>query len=99
MSNSSSTMAYPDVKKVFEDALTSSKGVRLMFKDKPSAFRFLSRCNSFRLLDRKENAKIFPEPAHTLHGRSVYDVLVLKQDDVFVTIVPIKADDLQVEFL
>jgi len=99
MPNSTSLLAYPDVKDAFEKALNSVYGVRVSFKSSKEAHRFVGRCNSFRLLDRKENLKIYPEPASTLHGRSVYDVLSLSREDKVVTIVPLKPDDITVEII
>jgi len=49
------------------------------------------------MLDRRENVRIFPEPSHTLHGRSVYDVLRVKRVDNAVEIVPVKLDPGQLE--
>jgi hypothetical protein len=93
MSNSTSLLAYPDVKEALERALATTKGVRVRFQDGSSAFRFVARCNSFRLLDRKENLKIYLEPAHSLHGRSVYDVLAIRRsEDNFVTIEPVRLE-------
>ena len=92
MPNSTSLLAYPEVKEALETALNSERGIKLTFKDAKSAFHFTGRANSFRMLDRKENLKVYPEPAQTLHGRSVYDVLVIKQSENEVTIVPRKLE-------
>lgn len=86
MPNSTSLLAFPDCKKALDQALASERGVRLEFPSSKDAFRFMGRCNSFRLLDRKENAKIYTEPAHTLHGRSIYDVLKIVQENQFIII-------------
>ena len=99
MPNSSSLLAYPDVKAALEQALTSNYGVKVIFKTKAEAHRFLGRCTSFRLLSRKENLKVYPEPAHSLHGRSVYDGLSIKCNDTDVFIIPLKESDVVVEIL
>lgn len=75
-----------------DEALDSERGIRLTFKARNAAFRFLSRCNSFRRLDREENAKIYLEPAHTLHGRSPYDILAMRCDGAAVLIRKISED-------
>lgn len=77
MPNSGSLIAYPDVKEVLDRALTSVRGVRVSFNEYGAARRFQGRCNSFRKLDRKNNAKIYPDPTHMLHDRSPYDSLVI----------------------
>ena len=73
MPNSDSWMAYPDVKDAFDKAMTG-RGIMLTFKDHRAAHRFVARANSFRLLDRRENKKLFGEHER-LYGRSDYDVL------------------------
>ncbi len=94
MPNSASLLAYPDCKKALENALVSERGIMLTWKTKAEATRFVGRCNAYRRLDRKENQKIYPEPAHTLHGRSVFDVLLITQDVNVVRIIPRKEADL-----
>lgn len=94
MSNPGSILAYPDVKSAFERALVTERGIKVSFTTHAQAVRFVGRCNSFRVLDRKENIKIYHElTTHQLYGRSVFDHLriSIKENDVF--IVPIKLDD------
>lgn len=88
MSNSVSLLAYPDVKAAFDRAIGSRAGIKVEFETPNQAFRFRGRCNSFRILDRKENAKIYIEPASMLHGRSIYDSLLVTQKGLAVFIVP-----------
>src|ERR1700746_1869733 len=96
MSNSQSLLAYPDVKEQLDRALLGG-GIRLHFKDRgdgkgaKAATRFVARCNAFRVLDRKENAKLY-EFTNSMHGRSIYDPLKITRDGRSVTIEPITLD-------
>lgn len=75
---SKSILAFNDCKAAFERALDSPKGTRFTFADPVSAKAFQRRCYQFRKLDRAENSKIYTEPAHTLHGRSVFDTIMIR---------------------
>lgn len=102
MGFSTSFLSYPDCKEALDRALASKKGIRLVFKTHAAAHRFVARSCAFRVLDRKENAKLHHEGA-TLHGRSVYDVLRICRKDTEVEIIPIVLDpalivDLDEEF-
>lgn len=72
---SASILAYQDCQKAFERAIDTEKGVKMTFRTVKAARMFAFRCNQFRKLDRLENKKIYPEEAHTLHGRSVFDTI------------------------
>ena len=72
---SNSTLAYVDCQKAFERAIDTAKGVKMTYKSVKEARNFAFRCNQFRKLDRLENKKIYPEEAHSLHGRSVFDTI------------------------
>jgi hypothetical protein len=87
MSNSQSLLAYPDVKEALDRVLLG-KGLRILFKDHKAAVRFVARCNAFRMLDRKENAKLY-EFTNSMHGRSIYDPLKITRIERCVVVVPI----------
>lgn len=74
MGNSRSLMSYNDVKEILDKALATPKGVELEFPTRPGAIRWLSRANTFRTLDRKNNEKLYPE-GHQMYGCSPYDTL------------------------
>ncbi len=80
MSFSKSVLAYPDIKGYFEQAIESERGIRIICKDPKSATMYKHRMNYFRVLHRKDNAQLYPQDHH-LHGRSPYDVIVVKQRD------------------
>lgn len=81
MAYASSITAYPDIRAALDQALASTKGVRLRFADKKAAMTFKGRVHSFRYQDRKENRKIYPDPDHPMHGRSAYDPLMVKTEE------------------
>lgn len=80
--NSKSLLAYADVKEVFDRAIKSEKGVAMYFDTAKERDRFMFRALYFRTLDRKYNKIIYPDPAHTMHGSSIYDTFsLLKRED------------------
>lgn len=78
--NSKSLLAYADVQEAFDRAIASPKGVLLRFGTSQARDSFMFRAFSFRSLDRKNNKVIYVEPAHSMHGRSIYDTLSLLRD-------------------
>jgi hypothetical protein len=70
-------MSYQDVYDIFNRALEDPKGIRLPYDNYTDAKYFQMRMHQARVIDRKENAKIFP-PGDVLHGQSQYDVLQVK---------------------
>ena len=99
MSNPSSLLAYPEIRDALDRALQSERGIRVKFRTDVAATQFVGRAYSFRMLDRAENAKIYPDQTHTLHGRSMYDVFRLKRVGNAVEIVPVKLDEGMVEVI
>lgn len=77
MSVSNSPLAYSDCREVMQSAIEDKRGVRVRMDSMGDAMHFRMRCHQARSLDRKENAKSY-ERDHPLHGRSAYDVLVLR---------------------
>lgn len=80
--NSPSLLSYTDVQAAFDKAIASEKGVILRFDTAQARNRFMFRAFTFRGLDRKNNKVLYPEPAHTMHGRSIYDTLSLAKRDL-----------------
>lgn len=87
MPNSVSLMAYTDVKEVLDQALETKNGLKVDFDTVSGAIRWTSRANSFRILDRKNNMKLYPE-GHTMYGCSPYDTLWIKRAEKEVEIKP-----------
>lgn len=77
MPASPSRLAYPDCEEFLNGALADDLGLRKPFGKRGGAQQFLVRLNNFRTICRKDNAKIFPEPDHPLHGRCEYDPLMI----------------------
>lgn len=78
---SKSILAFSDCKEALERAYESQKGAACSFPDNRAAKVFAQRCHQFRKLDRAENAKIYTEPVHSMHGRSVYDTISIRVVD------------------
>ena len=80
MGASKSILSYNDAKEVFERAAASSNGVRLEFD---GGFRardnFMYRLWNFRKLDREQNRVLYPDPGHTMHGRSLFDTFSVRK--------------------
>jgi len=72
-----SLFAFADIQEAFERALNSDKGVRITCKSRGAAVSLRSRFNYWRTLNRKDNAITY-DPNHVMHGRSIYDRLVLR---------------------
>lgn len=98
MTHATSILAYPDIKAVLDKAIESERGVKVEFATSREAERFKARACMFRVLVRRENAKLY-EVAHSLHGRSVYDCLVIGGQSPVVTVIPLKESRYTVEEL
>jgi hypothetical protein len=101
MGNSTSILSYPDIKAVL-DRVIAGENLRVSFDTHGAAVKFVSRCNSFRRLDRKDNFIIYPDPGQTLHGRSIYDavsVVIDKSDDKAVLVRQMTADAYTLEVI
>jgi hypothetical protein len=70
-------MSYQDVYDIFNRALEDPKGIRLPYNNYTDAKYFQMRMHQGRVIDRRENARIFPE-GDVLHGQSQYDVLQVR---------------------
>lgn len=73
MSTSTSLLAFTDCLAAYDRALADPLGTRVLMDDEGAAIYFRMRCHQARKLVRQNNAKIYPDPEHPLHGRSVYD--------------------------
>lgn len=98
-----SLAAYDNCIEALEKALESKRGIRMDFPDWGAANFFRMRCHQARKLTRERNAKIFTDPDHPMHGRSLYDALILRiqrlGDDTFLyiernNVLPGKIEDL-----
>jgi hypothetical protein len=104
MSFSKSSLAFEDIREVFNKALEAQKGLRVPCTSRGSAIALRSRFHYFRMLDREDSKTIYPA-GHPLHGRTVYDRLVLRvapkgaPDETFLYIEHRLAENLEIEEL
>lgn len=74
---SDSILAFPDIKDALERALATENGIKFSLPTAKDAFRFVARCNHYRVLDRRQNRLLYPE-GNTMHGCSIYDRLYIR---------------------
>lgn len=82
---SNSRLSYSDCFTLFDKALEDSKGARYQVNKgltRGDAWQFRLRMHNARQIDRRDNKDLFPDPGEPLHGRSIYDPLLIqiKQD-------------------
>ena len=77
MSHPTTIAAYPDVEKLFDQALASDKGLRLTFETQAQATYNSGRFNNYRKLLRKENRRIYPAD-DPRHNGTAYDGLQVR---------------------
>ena len=81
MPNPATLLAYTDIQDVMDRAMAAQgRGCRVPIgpandpRHLKAAKYFVSRCNSFRKLHRKDSKRLYPE-GHSMHGQSPYDQL------------------------
>jgi hypothetical protein len=77
MPTSLSRLSYSDCFDFFTEALADPKGICVSFAYDGDAYQLRTRLHTARVIDRKENAEIYP-PNHPLFGRSEYDSLMVR---------------------
>lgn len=75
---STSRLAYLDCIELMDQALENTKGVKISFGEKGYALHYRTRLHTARTICRNDNRQAYPEN-HTLHGRSIYDGLVVRE--------------------
>jgi hypothetical protein len=68
------TVSYGDCRQVLDQAIQAEDGLIVHFAARGKAFYFRQRLNTFRQIQRRENAKIYGE-GHPMHAQSPYDKL------------------------
>jgi len=76
MPPNNSVLAYRDLQEVADRAIANGRGVRVSCSTLGEAHVLRARLYKMRDLDRREPRKVY-DPEHALHGRSVYDPLIL----------------------
>lgn len=89
--------SYLDCRNLLDKALDSPKGLKIKLNTKGEVVRLNHRCNKFRVLDRAENAKLYP--AGEWEHRSVYDSLMLCRRGEELHIVRLEMKEMEVEEL
>lgn len=69
--------AYSDCFDKLDRALADPAGIRVLFPDQKQAKLFQLRCCKARVLDRRQNERVYPK-SHKMHGNSPYDVLMVR---------------------
>ena len=82
MSLSNSRLSYTDCFDLLDRALDESRGLRIEVPDLNAANYLRMRIHHARQIDRNENKITYPEPDAPLHGRSPYDILVVRIESV-----------------
>lgn len=77
MATSQSRLSYTDCYEVLDKAIANQKGIRVEVSDLGAGRHYRVRLHQARSIDRKDNKETYPED-HKLHGRSVYDQLVVR---------------------
>jgi hypothetical protein len=97
-----SPLAFDDVRELFERALASPKGIRVVCVSRSEAIVRRGRFNYFRKLNRRESMDVY-ERGHPMHGKSPYDRLVLRvppkgaKDEHVLYVEPRSTEDFLVE--
>ena len=77
MSIPNNRLSYTDVYTIFDKALEDPKGIRLPYNYYVDAKYFQMRMHQARVIDRRENSKVFPV-GDIMHGQSQYDILQVR---------------------
>lgn len=77
MATSTSRFSYQDCYDILDKAVANEKGVRFPIPDYGYGAHLRVRLHYARTIDRKENKEAY-EPGHKLHGRSIYDPIVVR---------------------
>lgn len=90
--------SYPDCAALFDQALASTKGVRVRFETHSEAVFQGGRFNAYRARHRRQNEKIYPAD-HPLHKASIYDGIMVRVKDNTVELHRLSIDQFNIEEL
>ena len=82
MSLNNSRRSYDDCFGLFDRALEADRGIRIEVDDIRAANYLRMRMHHARTIDRRDNKLIYPDPEDAMHGRSIYDVFVIRIDGI-----------------
>lgn len=78
MSLSEAKFAYEDCFRIWEQAAAAGGGCRVQVSDEGMAINLRMRLHQARKIDRRENAKIYPDENHPMCGNSLFDGLAVR---------------------
>ena len=81
MSLNNSRRSYDDCFSLFDRALEADRGIRVEVDDIRAANYLRMRMHHARTIDRRDNKLIYPDPEDAMHGRSIYDIFVIRIED------------------
>lgn len=81
MSLSNSRLSYSDCYDLLDRAIEEPRGIRVEVPDLNAAVYLRMRIHHARTINRQENARIYKDPSEPLHGRSPYDVFVVRVEE------------------
>lgn len=93
---SDSLLSYDDIRATLDHALTAPNGLKITLATHGKAVHFRHRLYKFRILDRKNNKKIYPE-GDPSHGTSPYDNLVATVEDNIILLTKTTMEGIEVE--
>ncbi len=78
MSISTSRASYLDCYAYYDQALEEERGIRIQVQSYDYACHLRQRLHMARKIRREDNAEIYPDADHPMHGASPYDIVVVK---------------------
>ncbi len=78
MSISTSRASYLDCYQYYDQALEEERGIRIQVQSYDYACHLRQRLHMARKIRREDNAEIYPDADHPMHGASPYDIVVVK---------------------
>ena len=75
MSISTSRASYIDCYEYYDQALEQERGIRIQVQSYDYACHLRQRLHMARKIRREDNAEIYPDAAHPMHGASPYDIV------------------------
>lgn len=90
--------SYPDCGALFDQALASTKGIKVTFDTSGEAVFQAGRFNAFRVRHRRQNARIYPAE-HPLHKASEYDGIMVRVRENVVELHKLSVDQFNIEDL
>lgn len=72
------TSAVQYARDLLDKALLTDKGLQLLYPTVKTATKVRHDMNRARVIDRELNRQVYPNPSDPMHGKSAFDVLVIR---------------------